>query len=74
MATYTCKFCGYQTSNAGSASFSCSYSPHKTHEWMNATEKLPKYTCKFCGYQSSNVGSATFSCSKSPHKRHEWLG
>ena len=74
MATYTCKYCGYQSSNPGSASFNCNSNPHKKHEWMNTTEKLDKYTCKYCGYQSSNPGSASFNCNSSPHKKHEWLG
>lgn len=74
MATYTCKYCGWQTSNAGSASYPCNYSPHKHHEWMNATEKLSQYTCKFCGWQTSNSSSASYPCSSSPHKTHEWLG
>ena len=74
MATYTCKFCGWQTSDARNATSTCSYSPHKHHEWMNATEKLSQYTCKFCGWQTSDARNATSTCSYSPHKRHEWLG
>ena len=74
MATYTCKFCGYRSGNAGNVSSYCSKSPHKSHEWMNATEKLSQYTCKYCGYQSGNAGNAGSHCSKSPYKQHEWLG
>lgn len=74
MATYTCKYCGFQNSNATTASFQCHYSPHKKHEWMNATEKLDKYTCKYCGYQNSNPTTASFQCNSSPNKKHEWLG
>ena len=74
MATYTCKFCGWQTGDASGARLGCSYSPHKSHEWMNATEKLSRYTCKFCGWQTGDASGARLGCSKSPHKRHEWLG
>ncbi len=76
MATYTCKFCGYQNSNAQSLTSSyCNKSPHKQHELMNATEKLSQYVCKYCGYTNSNPTSLCSSyCSKSPHKQHELLG
>lgn len=74
MATYTCKYCGFQTSNASMVNYSCNSSPHKQHEWMNATEKLDKYTCKYCGFQTSNASMACYSCNSSPHKKHEWLG
>ena len=74
MATYTCKYCGYQSSSANMAGMSCNKSPHKKHELMNATEKQPRYTCKYCGYQSSSANMAGMSCNKSPHKTHELLG
>lgn len=78
MATYTCKWCGYQSSSPSSAtSGSCNKSPHKKHELMNATEKLGKYVCKYCARDSS-VPSSVISgtCDKSPHsnKAHELLG
>ncbi|MGX2972695.1 hypothetical protein [Helicobacter sp. T3_23-1059] len=78
MATYTCKWCGVQaTTPQGIVNFSCSKSPHKQHELMNATEKLSQYTCKYCGVQATTPqGIVNFSCSKSPHpnKQHELLG
>lgn len=74
MATYTCKYCGYQTNSSRDASMHCHNSPYKKHEWMNATEKLDKYTCKYCGYQTNNPRDATMHCHNSPHKKHEWLG
>ena len=74
MATYTCKYCGTQSSSASFAGNSCSKSPHKKHELMNATEKQQRYTCKYCGSSSSSASFARNSCSKSPHKSHELLG
>lgn len=73
MATYTCKYCGFQTQNAGSVIMSC-YGSRKSHEWMNATEKPSQYICKYCGHTFSQAGSAINGCVKSPHKTHEWLG
>lgn len=74
MATYTCKYCGYQANNPMNANFHCNSSPHKKHEWMNVTEKLDKYTCKYCGYQDSNARTVSNYCNSSPNKKHEWLG
>ncbi|OBV28551.1 hypothetical protein BKN38_01145 [Helicobacter sp. CLO-3] len=74
MVVYTCKHCGSQSSNASFARNSCSKSPTKSHELMNATEKLSKYICKYCGSSSSSASFARNSCSKSPTKSHELLG
>lgn len=78
MATYTCKWCAYQSSNPSAVTNgSCSKSPHKQHELMNATEKLGKYVCKYCAYTSSNPSAViNGNCPKSPHpnKAHELLG
>ena len=74
MATYTCKYCGKQSSYPSFAGSSCSKSPHGRCELMNATEKQPQYVCKYCGAKSSYASLAGGSCSKAPHKRHELLG
>lgn len=72
MATYTCRYCGWQTSNSNQVN-NCVYSPSRSHVWMNATEKLSQYTCRYCGWQTSNPNQVA-SCGKSSHKSHEWLG
>lgn len=72
--TYTCKYCGIQSSNSNIAGATCIRSPHKKHELMSTTEEQPRYTCKFCGMSSSNSTFAGAYCLKSPHKTHELLG
>lgn len=78
MATYTCKWYGFQSSIIGGLTSSiCDRSPHKKHESMNATEKLSEYVCKYCGFKGSHpAGVASGTCNKSPHpnKAHELLG
>lgn len=78
MATYTCKWCAYQSSSPNTVtSGTCHKAPHKQHELMNATEKLDKYICKYCGYTSSSpLTVVSGTCYKSPHpnRAHELLG
>lgn len=72
MATYTCKYCGFQTTNSHLIQ-NCRISETKSHVWMNATEKLSSYICKYCGHKSSN-SYLVQNCQKNPTKTHEWLG
>lgn len=68
MAQYTCCYCGRKTSNPSSGS--CTYSPHKSHEYINANEKKD-YICSYCGRKTSMPTGG--SCSKSPHKTHKYI-
>ncbi|WP_267524029.1 hypothetical protein [Campylobacter sp. MG1] len=64
---YICSYCGYKNPSAYGGS--CSYSPSKTHIYIN--ESSSGYICCFCGLVSSQA--AGNSCNKSPYKNHEYM-
>ena len=46
MASYICCYCGKKTASPSGGS--CSYSPHKSHEFISADGRKD-FTCSYCG-------------------------
>lgn len=61
---YICSCCGHKSNSANSGS--CSYSPSRSHIYIN--ESSNGYVCTFCGHKSSSASGG--SCSYSPFKKH----
>lgn len=68
MASYICCYCGKKTTSPSGGS--CSYSPHKSHEFISADGRKD-FTCSYCGKKTANPSGG--SCSRSPHKTHKFI-
>lgn len=68
MAQYLCCYCGKNTATP-SGGF-CSYSPHKSHEFISADEKKD-FICSYCGKKTNNPSGGP--CPYGPNGMHKFI-